>query len=37
MTQGLAAGDRVIVEGLQKVRSGVKVAPKPAPPADAGR
>ncbi len=37
MTQGLAAGDRVIVEGLQKVRSGVKVAPKPAPPAEAGR
>jgi len=37
MSQGLAAGDRVIVEGLQKVRSGIKVAPKPAPPADAGR
>ncbi len=37
MSQGLAAGDRVIVEGLQKVRSGIKVAPKPAPPVDAGR
>lgn len=30
---GLAAGDRVIAEGLQKVRGGMKVAPKPwAPP-----
>ena len=36
--EGLAGGERVIVEGLQKVRPGMKVAPKlvreatPAPP-----
>jgi len=34
--QGVAAGDRVIVEGLQKVRQGMVVAPKPAPPELAG-
>jgi membrane fusion protein (multidrug efflux system) len=30
--KGLAAGDRVVVEGLQKVRNGVKVAPEPSRP-----
>jgi hypothetical protein len=29
------AGDQVIVEGLQKVREGSVVTPKPAPPAGA--
>jgi membrane fusion protein (multidrug efflux system) len=31
--QGLEAGERVIVEGIQKVRPGQRVAPTPAPPA----
>jgi len=38
--KGLSAGERVVVEGLQKVRSGSVVNPKsaePAPPAGAGR
>jgi RND family efflux transporter MFP subunit len=43
--QGLAENDRVVVSGLQRVRPGMKVEPKPAerqaqaaaPPADAGR
>ena len=36
VSEGLAAGDRVIAEGLQKVRGGMKVAPKPwAPPTPA--
>ena len=30
---GVAAGDRVVVEGLQRIREGLTVAPKPAPPA----
>jgi membrane fusion protein (multidrug efflux system) len=30
VTQGLAAGDRVIVEGIQKVRPGAQVKPVPA-------
>jgi membrane fusion protein (multidrug efflux system) len=30
VTSGLAAGDRVIVEGLQKVRAGAEVKPVPA-------
>jgi membrane fusion protein (multidrug efflux system) len=34
--KGLAAGERVVVEGIQKVRAGSVVAPKPAP-AGAGR
>ena len=34
--EGLSAGDRVIVEGAQKVRPGMVVAPKPAPPELAG-
>jgi membrane fusion protein (multidrug efflux system) len=29
--EGLSAGDRVIVEGLQKVRDGMVVSPKPVP------
>ena len=33
ITEGLKAGDRVVAEGTQKARDGVKVAPKPyAPP-----
>jgi membrane fusion protein (multidrug efflux system) len=28
--EGLKAGDRVVVEGVQKVRSGMKVTPRPA-------
>jgi membrane fusion protein (multidrug efflux system) len=28
---GLKAGERVVVEGLQKIRDGMVVAPKPAP------
>ncbi len=34
--QGLKPGDRVVVEGLQKVRDGATVNPKPVPPAPAG-
>jgi membrane fusion protein (multidrug efflux system) len=30
---GLKPGERVVVEGLQRLREGVTVAPKPAPPA----
>ncbi|MGH9220293.1 MAG: efflux RND transporter periplasmic adaptor subunit [Vicinamibacterales bacterium] len=30
---GVAVGDRVVVEGLQRIREGLTVAPKPAPPA----
>ena len=37
VTQGLAAGDRVIVEGLQKVRPGASVTPVPVVPHQAGR
>jgi membrane fusion protein, multidrug efflux system len=33
---GVSAGERVIVEGFQKVRPGMKVTPKPAPPELAG-
>ena len=32
ITEGLNPGDKVVVEGLQKVRSGMLVAPKPLPP-----
>jgi membrane fusion protein (multidrug efflux system) len=32
INEGLKAGDRVIVEGLQRVRSGMAVVPKQAPP-----
>jgi membrane fusion protein (multidrug efflux system) len=38
ITSGLTAGEQVVVEGLQKVRSGIAVSPKPlpadVPPAD---
>lgn len=34
--KGLAPGDSVIVEGIQKVRSGVEVDPRPAPPTSPG-
>jgi membrane fusion protein (multidrug efflux system) len=30
--EGLKAGERVVVEGLQRISDGVTVAPKPAPP-----
>lgn len=36
VTQGVRAGERVVVEGFQKVRPGMQVAPKPAPPELAG-
>jgi membrane fusion protein (multidrug efflux system) len=36
VTQGLADGDQVIVEGLQKVRPGVPVKPVPFVPRPAG-
>lgn len=32
ITSGLNPGEQVVVEGLQKVRSGVVVSPKPLPP-----
>lgn len=35
ITKGLAAGEKIVVEGLQKIRSGVKVIAKPAPPSEA--
>ncbi|MBM4243827.1 MAG: efflux RND transporter periplasmic adaptor subunit [Deltaproteobacteria bacterium] len=35
ITKGLSAGEKIVVEGLQKVRSGVKVIAKPAPPSEA--
>jgi membrane fusion protein (multidrug efflux system) len=33
ITKGLKAGDRVVVEGLQRIRDGITVTPKAAPPA----
>lgn len=36
VTQGVSAGERVVVEGYQKVRPGMTVAPKPAPAELAG-
>jgi membrane fusion protein (multidrug efflux system) len=36
ITKGVAAGERVVVEGFQKVRPGTKVMAKPAPPAPTG-
>jgi membrane fusion protein (multidrug efflux system) len=36
VTQGVAAGERVVVEGFQKVRPGMKVVAKQAPPELAG-
>jgi membrane fusion protein (multidrug efflux system) len=32
--KGLEAGDKVVVEGLQKIKNGITVVPKPAPAAD---
>lgn len=32
ITEGVKAGERVVVEGLQKVRAGAQVNPTPAPP-----
>jgi RND family efflux transporter MFP subunit len=34
--EGLTAGDRVIVEGIQRARVGAKVSPHPAPATPAG-
>jgi len=34
--EGLKPGERVIVEGLQRVRDGISVSPKPVPPSPAG-
>jgi membrane fusion protein (multidrug efflux system) len=36
ITKGISPGERVIVEGFQKVRPGMKVTAKPAPPELAG-
>jgi membrane fusion protein (multidrug efflux system) len=36
ITSGLQSGDRVVVEGVQRLRDGVTVTPKTAPPASAG-
>jgi membrane fusion protein (multidrug efflux system) len=33
--EGLKAGERIVVEGLQKVREGAPVQPSTAPPAAA--
>ena len=35
ISKGLQPGEKIVVEGLQKIRSGVKVIAKPAPPSDA--
>jgi hypothetical protein len=35
ISKGLSAGERVVVEGIQKVRNGVKVAPQSAAAAPA--
>ena len=32
ITEGLNPGERVVVEGLQKIKNGLLVAPKPVPP-----
>jgi membrane fusion protein (multidrug efflux system) len=34
--EGVKAGDRVVVEGLQRIQEGMTVVAKPAPPAEAG-
>jgi membrane fusion protein (multidrug efflux system) len=36
VTKGISPGERVVVEGFQKARPGMVVAPKPAPPELAG-
>jgi membrane fusion protein (multidrug efflux system) len=33
--KGLAPGETIVVEGLQKIRDGATVIAKPAPPSDA--
>ncbi|HEY7187789.1 MAG TPA: efflux RND transporter periplasmic adaptor subunit [Vicinamibacterales bacterium] len=35
ITDGLKPGERVVVEGLQRIRDGIAVEPKPAPPTPA--
>ena len=36
ITSGVQPGERIVVEGLQRMRPGIKVAPKPwTPPASA--
>lgn len=35
ISKGLSAGEKIVVEGLQKIRSGVKVVAKPGPPSEA--
>jgi membrane fusion protein (multidrug efflux system) len=34
--EGVKPGDRVVVEGLQRIQDGMTVVAKPAPPAEAG-
>jgi membrane fusion protein (multidrug efflux system) len=34
--EGVKAGDRVVVEGLQRIQDGMTVVAKPAPPSEAG-
>ena len=36
ITSGLQSSDRVVVEGVQRLRDGVTVTPKTAPPSSAG-
>ncbi len=36
ITSGITPSDRVVVEGLQRLRPGMAVSPKAAPPTDAG-
>jgi hypothetical protein len=35
VTSGIAEGDRVVVDGVQKISDGAAVDPKPVPPAQA--
>jgi hypothetical protein len=36
IASGLKGGERVVVEGVQRLRDGAVVAPKAAPPSSAG-
>jgi membrane fusion protein (multidrug efflux system) len=36
ITEGVKAGDKVVVEGLQRIQDGMTVVAKPAPPTEAG-
>jgi multidrug efflux pump subunit AcrA (membrane-fusion protein) len=36
VTSGIAEGDRVVVDGVQKISDGALVDPKPAPPPGSG-